>query len=175
MEPDDEPIRLFAGRPAVLRAFLAVSKSARVFATAPGADILIIPLTDDLQDDIHRVWGTGDWLTAGPRIAAGDMTFAARASQAAPLAYIERFELDDGLEESGILWASGALSLGPLTLHRAAASPTSRPRSLWPINVVLRGLGGGSDEAADEASAFGLGEDVVTLGELVARSREVHI
>lgn len=168
-------IRLYVGTPPGLRPFLAASVSARAYALTPAARLFAIPVTDDVQDDIHRVWGTGTWLETGPRIASGDMTFAARASKEAPVGYLERVALDDGaIEDSAVLWTGGALRLGPLTMLRGAGRP-ARARSLWPINVVLRGLGQTAEGRPDEAEAFGLVEHYASEADLVAKAAAVRL
>lgn len=148
-------LRLFVGPPLGLKAFTSLSPHAEVFALTQKASVLAVPLTDDLQDAVHASAGTGTWLDTGPRLASGDMAFAARASTAAALGYIEIFTSPEREEECGVLWSGGVLKLGPAGMIRGVGVP-ARPRSLWPVNVVLRGLGIDSRGYADEGDAFGV-------------------
>lgn len=149
-------LRLFVGPAVALRIFEKASRNVRYYRLTPGADLLVVPLDDDLQDAIHDISGTGDWLEAGPRISTGDMDFAARASKGAAVAYVETEYFGGVGDQSAVLWKGGQLALGPLTMDSASAG---RPRSLWPINAVLRGLGIRiePENAFDEFEAFGLG------------------
>lgn len=148
-------LRLFAGPLTALRFFEQASLHARIYGLSAAATLFVVPLDDDLQDDLHTISGTGDWLETGPRISTGDMAFAARASQGSAVAYLETEYFGGVGEQSAILWKGGELVLGPLTMDR---SKSSRPRSLWPINAALRGLGvdAGGSRGLDEFEAFGL-------------------
>ncbi|KUO63865.1 MAG: hypothetical protein APF80_00565 [Alphaproteobacteria bacterium BRH_c36] len=150
-------LRLFAGPLMAMRVFEQASPHARIFALRPASDLFVVPLDDAVQDDLHRLAGTGDWLEEGPRISTGDMAFAARASQGAAVAYLETHYSGGAGEQSAVLWKDGRLVLGPLTMALTAAR---RPRSLWPVNAALRGLGVRTEgpQFADEFDAFGLGE-----------------
>lgn len=165
-------LRLFAGPLMAMRVFEQASRHARVYLLRPGSDVFVVLLDDDLQDDLHKLAGTGDWLEAGPRISTGDMAFAARASQGAAAAYLETDYFGGAGEQSAVLWKDGRLVLGPLTM---ASTAGSRPRSLWPINAALRGLGFTAEgsQFADEFEAFGLGDyrshDDIAAGALLVR------
>lgn len=150
-------VRLFAGPLMVLRPFLEASQHAGIYALRPEANLFVVPFTDELQDDIHAITGTGEWLEKGPRISTGDLAFAARASSGAKIGYLETEYFGGVGEQSGALWSSGQLVLGPLTLTTEGHG-AGRPRSLWPINAVLRGLGVDLQGYDDEFDAFGLGQ-----------------
>ncbi len=152
-------VRLFAGPILSMRAFSQASRYARTYALRPQANVVVVPLSDDLQDDLHGIVGTGDWLERGPRISTGDMAFAAKASRLAGVAYLETEYFGGVGEQSAVLWKGGVLGVGPLTYSMdATAKGGGRPRSLWPINVVLRGLGVVASGFIDEFEAFGLGD-----------------
>ncbi|MBU1211081.1 MAG: hypothetical protein KJ587_07395 [Alphaproteobacteria bacterium] len=167
-------LRLFAGPLMTMRVFEQASRYARIYALRPAGSMFVVPLDDDLQDDLHRLSGTGDWLDDGPRISTGDMAFAARASQGAAVAYLETAYFGGAGEQSAVLWKDGRLVLGPLTMALTAAR---RPRSLWPINAALRGLGVKTEgtQFADEFDAIGLGEyrshDDIAADALLVRPR----
>ena len=149
-------MKLFVGPLLVLRPFLEVSDHAGIYALTPDASLFVVPYGDQLQDDIHGSNGTGEWLEEGPRLSTGDMTFAARASGTAKIGYLETEYFGGAGEQSGALWVGGQLVLGPLSLHMDGDG-AGRPRSLWPINAVLRGLGVEAGGRMDEFDAFGLG------------------
>ena len=149
-------VKLFVGPLLVLRPFLEVSDHAGIYALTPDASLFVVPYSDELQDDIHGANGTGEWLEDGPRLSTGDMTFAARASATAKIGYLETEYFGGAGEQSAALWAGGQLVLGPLSLH-VDGYGAGRPRSLWPINAVLRGLGVETDGRMDEFDAIGLG------------------
>ncbi|MBU2581212.1 MAG: hypothetical protein KJ622_05810 [Alphaproteobacteria bacterium] len=148
-------LRLFAGPLMAMRAFADASDHARIYRLRPEGALYVVPLDDDLHDDLHSIVGTGDWLENGPRISTGDMVFAARASKGAAVAYLETEYFGGIGEQSSALWKDGQLVLGPLHMDGSASR---RPRSLWPINAALRGLGvriEGS-QYVDEFEIFGL-------------------
>ncbi len=153
-----------------MRAFTQASRAARIFALRPEAQIFVVPLSDDLQDDLHSQFGTGDWLERGPRISTGDMAFAAKASRLAGVGYLETEYFGGDGEQSAVLWKGGELAVGPLCFAiNGKDSGIGRPRSLWPINVVLRGLGFVATSFADEFEAFGLG-DYRSVDDIEARA-----
>lgn len=166
-------LRLFVGPLIALRAFGQASAHAHIFALQQGAELCVVPLGDDLQDDLHRICGTGDWLETGPRISTGDMVFAARASQVAALGYVETEYFGGVGEQSAVLWRNGLLALGPTTMTTDSRT-AGRPRSLWPINAVLRELGVTAGTHHDEFDAFGL--DAYRSNEqIVARATRVDV
>lgn len=149
-------VRVFAGALISLRPFLEASTHAHVFALTPGASVFVVPFTDDLQDDVHALVGTGEWPETGPRLSTGDMTFAGRASLQAKLGYLQTEYFGGIGEQSGVLWSGGQLVLGPMTLANSGDG-AGRPKTLRPINSVLRELGISAGGHFDEFDAFGLG------------------
>lgn len=158
-----------------MREFVQASKHARMYALRPQASLVGVPLSDDLQDDLHARFGTGDWLERGPRISTGDMAFAAKVSTRAKVAYLET-EYSGGVgEQSSVLWSGGSLSVGPLTyaINAKTRSAGGRARSLWPINVVLRSMGVRADGFVDEFEALGL-SDYRSLEDIEARAMPIN-
>lgn len=148
-------VRAFAGPIAALRPFLALARGARAYALTAAADTLVLPVTDDLHDTLHAVYGTGEWLTEGPRLSTGDMAFAATASRGTVLAYVETNYFGGEGEQSAMLWRDGSEVLRPTRM--ATATARTRPPYLWPVNVALRGLGITALAGQDEFTTFGLG------------------
>ena len=151
-------VRVFAGPLIALRAFERISRHARVYALTPDAPVFVVPFNEDLEDDVQQLQGTGDWLQTGPRLSTGTMAFADRASQGASLGYLETEYFGGIGEQSAVLWQNGVLTLGPLSMSNDSSGAVGRrPRSLWPVNAVLRGLGVRSAGHDDEFDALGLG------------------
>lgn len=148
-------VNLFIGPMTALRAVAAASPNARVFALAPNAGFLALPLTEAVHDDMHRSFGTGDWLETGPMLTSSDLAHAARASRGTALAYVETDYFGGAGRQNALLWRDGALVLQPAEL--VADGQVKRPRSLWPINAVLRGLGVTARSGLDEFDSIGLG------------------
>ncbi|HRK19480.1 MAG TPA: hypothetical protein PK970_11030 [Hyphomicrobiaceae bacterium] len=149
--------RLFIGEPAAFTLFRRDLPGCTLFRLRPGAGLVVLPLDEALQDRMHRLNGTGDWMDgSGPALSSTDFAFAARASADAPLAYIETdYSEGSGLQHA-VLWRGGTLAIGPLTLDIQLSE--KRPTSLWPINVVLRALGVAATFAEDEFSRTGLAD-----------------
>jgi hypothetical protein len=165
-------VRLFAGPLVALRAFEQISRHARIFILTPDATVFVVPFDEDLEDDVHQFQGTGDWLDAGPRISTGAMAFAAWASQGAGISYLETEYFGGVGEQSAVLWQNGVLILGPLTMSSDGGAVGRRPRTLWPINAVLRGLGLRAEEGHDEFDAIGLSA-YRSLDAVVERAQQV--
>lgn len=165
-------VRLLAGSLPALRPFLAASPTSRAYVLG-SVDILALPLTEHIHDELHAAYGTGDWLEDGALLTTTDLAFAANASRFAPIGYLETDFFGSEGEQQAILWRDGGVALGPLRL--SARAMTSRAPALWPINMVLKGLGLVSRPNEDEFTTFGLGhwrhtEEIVTLArELDAR------
>jgi hypothetical protein len=167
-------VRVFAGPLVALRAFEQVSQHARIYALKPDATIFVVPYDEDLEDDVQQFQGTGDWLETGPRLSTGAMAFAARASQSAGIGYLETEYFGGVGEQSAVLWQNGALALGPLSMSADSGVVGRRPRSLWPVNAVLRGLGVRAGDHDDEFDALGLGsyrslDAIVKRAQLISR------
>ncbi|MEQ1647797.1 MAG: hypothetical protein ABL898_04345 [Hyphomicrobiaceae bacterium] len=149
-------IRAFVGDAASFSAFRAIAPASRLYSLSPSTHLLVLLLQDDLHDALHRANGTGDWLEgAGPLLSSSDFQFAARASERAPLAYIETDYFGGEGMQHAVLWQHGSLAIGPLTLN--VQTGTQRATSLWPINVVLRALGIAATMHEDEFTRLGLG------------------
>ena len=130
-------VRLFAGSLPSLRPFIAASPSAGVFALRI-ADILAVPISETVHDELHAAYGTGDWLEEGALLTSTDLAFAANASSAAPLAYLQTDFFGATGEQVALLWRDGGLALTPIRL--SSALMRSRAPSFWPINIALKGL-----------------------------------
>jgi hypothetical protein len=165
-------VRLFVGPLVALRAFEKISRHARIFALTPEATVFVVPFDEDLEDDVQQFQGTGDCLDAGPRISTGVMAFAARASQGAGISYLETEYFGGVGEQNAVLWQNGVLTLGPLTMSSDGGALGRRPRTLWPINAVLRGLGLRAEVGLDEFDAIGLGA-YRSLDAIVERAQQV--
>jgi hypothetical protein len=149
-------LRLWVGDPRVLERYQAVVVTARLYYLSRGADFAVLPMDDDLQDALHAVYGTGDWLEAsGLALTSGDVAFAAAASRAGRLVYLETDYQGGTGTQAAVLWVGGEFALKPLSM--AVVAGGSRPRSTWPINAALRGLGITAAQGFDEFDRFGLG------------------
>jgi hypothetical protein len=170
--PVRHAIRLFVGTGRPLERFTAAVPDARLYALAPGAAFAALPFDTALQDALHVHNGTGDWDdNAGHSLSSNDIAFAAVASRAGPLAFIETDYVGTTGSQSAALFIGGVITFGPLTLD--AAQARSRPPTIWPINAALRGLGFKAIAPADEFTSFGLA--AWTSNELVhARARPWH-
>lgn len=146
-------VRLFAGPSGALAPFL-VAAEARAFALTPGADTLVLPLTDELQDALHARYGTGEWLASGPRLSTGDLAFAAASSRGTALAFLETDYFGGTGGQCAVLWRDGTEVLRPTCMSHDAAA--TRPPYLWPINAALRGLGIAANAQQDEFTMLGL-------------------
>lgn len=164
-------VRLFVGRARVLEPFVAASRLAAAFALTPRAEILVLPLDDDLHDALHRIYGTGEWRREPPLLSSGDMAFAAEASKAGPLAFIETSYFGSGGYQAAVTWQDGGVAFGPHVLKRS--DQERRASALWPVNAALRLLGIEGTAEHDAFQAFGLGfyrsnEDVWSMAARIA-------
>ncbi len=146
-------VYLFAGHPAALKPYAEISPLTRLYRLTPAAELVVMPLDDALQDDLHRRSGTGEWLDV-VRLTSADMAFAARSSLRGAIAYVETDYADGAGAQAATLWSAGASAIRPLSLTTHAS--LGRPRSTWPINVVLRALGVVATANRDEFETFGL-------------------
>ena len=121
---------------------------------APASAFPVLPLDDDLHEQLHSVYGTGDWHEAGVLLSSSDLAFAAKASRGAVLAYIETNYFGGQGAQCALLWRDGVLALKPGAMEEATARV--RPRPLWPINVVLKALGVAARAGGDEFAELGL-------------------
>lgn len=153
--PPVHRVRLFVGASAALAPFLSAMRWPRAFALTPGANFPVLVFDDEAQDALHLANGTGDWPEGvGHTLSTRDLAFAAAASRAAPLAYLETdYEGAEGTQAAA-LWFDGALTIAPIRIDTATA--LLRPPSVWPINAALRGLGFRAVPPDDEFTSFGL-------------------
>lgn len=150
-------VRLFVGEAGAFALYRTLVPAMTLYRLRQSTEFAVLPLDDELQDRLHHAYGTGDWSeNGGPRLSSSDMTFAARASSAAPLAYLETDYFGGTGLQHAVLWRAGALTIGPMTLDVQLSQ--QRPTSLWPINVVLRTLGVAATLHEDEFIRLGLGE-----------------
>ena len=164
-------VSLFVGPSTTLRAIVSVAPRARVFALTPAARFLVLPLTEEVHDDIHAQFGTGDWPEQGPLLSSTDLGLAQRASRGAALAYVETDYFGGQGRQNALLWRDGALILQPSELTTEAAAARSAP--LRPINAVLRALGVVAVAGQDEFDTLGLGrwrsnDDIVAGAQAVS-------
>lgn len=164
-------LRLFIGPPAALARFVAAVPGAGIYELTSGAQFLALPFDDEIQDALHTANGTGDWGETSPiALSTGDLAFAALASRAAPLAYLETdYEGQEGTQAAA-LWLDGELIIPPLAIDTATA--LQRPPSVWPINAALRGLGVVAKPPHDEFTSFGL-RAWTSNAEIRARARRL--
>lgn len=113
-------------------------QQARIVPLAQG--IAIIPLTDDLYDEI----ADGGEVDHFYKLSPGIEEWALRLSAVAPVAYIEAESFGGTGGQSAVVWSGGSRVLGPLHSEDA-------------INETLRFLGVRADGAHDEFDAVGLG------------------
>ncbi len=149
-------IRLFVGHPRVLERYTAAVAAARVYYLTRGAELSVLPCDDELLDALHQIYGTGDWLaTLTLSITTRDIAFAMTTSTVGALAYLETDYCGGTGVQSAALWIGGAAALKPMAMTSDAAG--NRPRSTWPINAALRGLGVKAAAGFDEFDSFGIG------------------
>jgi hypothetical protein len=111
---------------------------ARVIPLVQG--IAIIPLTDDLYDEI----ADGGEVEHFEKLSPGVEEWAQRMSAVATVAYIEAEFFGGTGGQSAVAWSGGSRVLGPLHSQDA-------------INETLRFFGVRVDGAHDEFDAVGLG------------------
>ncbi len=138
----------------MLRRYSETSPLVRLYRLAPGADFAVMPIDDALQDDLHRRYGTGEWLDT-VRLTLSDVAFAMETARHGPIAYLETDTCAGGGAQAAVLWGGGAVAIRPLSMTTQQSQ--ARPRTTWPINAVLRGLGVVAGAGLDEFETFGLG------------------
>ena len=102
------------------------------------------------------------------------MAFAARASLGVSIGYLETSYFSGVGEQSAVLWQNGVLALGSSNVSSDSSLVGRRPRSPWPVNALLHGLGlcaGGHD---DEFDALGRGsyrsfDEIAKRAQLIER------
>lgn len=165
-------VRAFAGPLTALRPFVAAAPGARVFELFPGAPLPVLPLDEAVHEALHAAYGTGNWIEDGPLLSSSDLAFAAKASRGAALAYVETDYFGGAGRQCAVLWRDGAVVLKPTAMD--ADTGRNRPRSLWPINMALKGLGVVARGGGDEFTALGLDRWRHTE-DIVAGARELTI
>jgi hypothetical protein len=153
--PMGHDVRLFVGHPQVLSRYQGVVRDLRFHTLTAGAVLAVLSLDDDLHDRLHRAYGTGEWLDAGPNLTTTDMAFAARASEAGALAYVQTAYFGGAGAQCAVLWGGGDVAMKPAWLDKVAVG--NRSRSTWPINAALRALGVRAAAGHDEFESFGIG------------------
>lgn len=147
-------VKLLVAHPEVLQRYRTVAPQAVAYTLTAGASLAVLPLTDDLQDALHKSYGTGEWWEEAAGITTTDAAFAARASQAGPLALIETDYFGGTGSQCAALWSGGDLVMRTAWLDSAALR--NRPRATWPINAALRGLSLAAAHGLDEFDTLGL-------------------
>lgn len=165
-------VRAFVGPLTALRPFVAAAPVARVFELHAGAPLPLLPLDEVVHEALHTAYGTGDWIEAGPLLSSTDLAFAAKASRGAALAYVETDYFGGAGRQCAVLWRDGAVVLKPTEMD--AETGRTRPRSLWPINMALKGLGIIAAAGGDEFTVSGLGGWRHTE-DIIAQARELPI
>lgn len=148
-------VSLLAGSLGALRPYLQIVRGSCAYALTPGAQLLVLPLTEQVHDALHAAYGTGEWLPAGPRLSSRDLAFALDASRGTALAYLETDYFGGVGGQCAVLWVGGGEVLRPACMD--AAVGRTRPPVFWPINAALKGLGVAAPSGLDEFTAFGLG------------------
>jgi hypothetical protein len=109
-----------------------------------------MPMTDEVFDavtDGSAAEALGFW-----RLPGGFERLLAQWSAAGPVAYVEAEYFGGVGEQRAVVWADGALALGPLdALAKARFS-----RAFSPISQALRRLGARRSLGEDEFEAVGL-------------------
>ena len=127
----------------LLRAAAQKVPGARVASLGQGLSLL--PMTNEVVDavpDGSTARSLGFW-----RLSAGFERVLAEWSAAAPVAYVEAEYFGGVGEQRAVVWADGAVVLGPLD---------EQAMRLSPISQALRRLGATSGPGQDEFTAVGL-------------------
>ena len=146
-------LQLFVGHPEVLRRYVDLSPRVQLYRLTPAAELAVALIDDEIQDALHKIYGTGEWLDA-LRLTTSDMAFAAETSLRGPLAYLETDYAAGEGRQAAATWAGGALSLRPVAM--AVDQGLGRPAATWPINGALRALGVIAQPGRDAFETFGL-------------------
>lgn len=148
-------LSVFVAQLSTLSRFRALVPIARIYAIVPGAELLVLPFDEDVQDALHSVNGTGDWPEeAAYKLSTNDFAFAASLSRGGRLAYLETDYRGVSGTQTAALWIDGETLMPPVTLDTRTA--IARPKATWPINAALRGLGERALASDDEFTRFGL-------------------
>lgn len=164
-------VRLFAGERSVLERIKHVAPSSRIYALTAGARLYVLPFDEEVQDQVHRALGTGDWPDeALHSLSSNDVQFAARVSEGGALAFAETLYEGASGTQTAAFWQGGAMILAPHTIDTATA--LSRTPAVWPINAALRLLGVQASPPDDEFTTLGL-RQWTTNAEIHRRARQI--
>jgi hypothetical protein len=130
-------LQAIIGKQQTLTQHASAFQHARVVPLAQ--DIAIIPITDDLYDEI----ADGGEVERFEKLSPGVEEWAQRISAVAPVAYIEAEFFGGTGGQSAVAWSGGSRVLGPLHSQDA-------------VNEALRFFGVRVDGAHDEFAAVGL-------------------
>jgi hypothetical protein len=120
---------------------------ARVVALGQG--ICLLPMTDELHDEVRRD-GAGT-MAEFWKLPAGFDDVLAAWSERGPVAYVEAEYFGGVGTQAAAVWDAGRLVLGPVIAEeRDEADPS-------PISRALRRLGVSAGDHVDEFDAVGLG------------------
>lgn len=145
-------LQALMGKQETLAQHASEFQHARVVPLAQG--VAIIPLTDDLYDEI----ADGGEVDRFYKLSPGIEEWALRLSVVAPVAYIEAEFFGGTGGQSAVVWSRGSRVLGPLHSQDA-------------INGTLRFLGVRADGAHDEFDAVGLGRHRDTADWILEETR----
>jgi len=127
----------------LLRAAAQKVPGARVASLGQGLSLL--PMTNEVVDAVSEgstARSLGFW-----RLPAGFERVLAEWSAVGPVAYVEAEYFGGVGEQRAVVWADGAVALGPLD---------DQAMRLSPISQALRRLGATSGPGQDEFTAVGL-------------------
>jgi hypothetical protein len=145
-------LQAIIGKQQTLAQHASEFQHARVVPLAQG--IAIIPLTDDLYDEIA---GGGE-VERFEKLSPGVEEWARRISAVGPVAYIEAEFFGGTGGQSVVAWSEGSRVLGPVHSEHA-------------INEALRFFAVRVDGAHDEFDALGLGRHRNTNDWIVEATR----
>lgn len=131
-------LQAIIGKQQTLAQHVSEFQHARIVPLAQG--IAIIPITDDLYDEV----ADGGDVDRFYKLSPGIEEWAQRISAGAPVAYIEAEFFGGTGGQSAVAWSEGSRVFGPIHAQHA-------------INEALRFFGVRVDGAHDEFDAIGLG------------------
>lgn len=148
-------LRAVVGSPPAVSVFAA---GAAAVAMELAEELELVPITDELFDRL----GGGEQKSFGDAfyfLSGAIEALAVRASETAPIAYLEAHFFGGTGSQSAAVWSNRTPVLGPLTEE----AQWKQDRTEWPINRVLRSLGVVAGSWADEFEAVRLGRHRSTL------------
>lgn len=165
-------LRLFVGGRSVLRQFREITDKLRLFDPGGATGLAVMPLDDDLHDELRRTYGTGDWLEQGPRLSSGDIAYCAKLSRAGPLAYIEAIADKGGFSQAAMAWRDGRVSVRPQFFAATSINSPIRARALWPMNVALHDIGAHPGPHQDALEVTGIAR-FASNADIIARAEPI--